>query len=235
MKRVVRINESVIRSMVETAVKQVLKEGALGQNFYSNVPDGFKKQVLSKAIQENPNLEPTGFYWVGGNLKHNGKKKKTVNREIIKKPEGMSDIEFLTTIVPKYNTRYAKGLSKLLSDNINKLEWKPLDISTMRDLKTSEMFSERYWICNLGAVTTEYPDDASKCRLSIPYFDRSTKHFQINLRIYEDGVETAHLCPGVITLVRNAFGDEAAEKLKEVEKAQLVKGTALEDNDETEF
>jgi len=230
--KTIKINESTIQSMVKTAVKAIIYES---HDFYSNVPEGFKKQVLAKAIQENPKLEPAGFYWVGGNLKHNGKKRKTVKKEIVKKPNGMSDIEYLNTVVPKYNTRYAKGLKKLVGDGVEKLEWKPLDISGMRDLKTSEMFSERYWISNLGAITTEYPEDATKCRLSIPYFDRSTKKFNINLRIYEDGSEVEHLCPNAVTLVRNAFGEEAAQRLKEIEKAQIVKGTALEQGDETEF
>lgn len=224
-------------TLFENIAKSVLKENAISVPFVSGVKESMRKAVLSKIIQEHPELDPTGFYYTSsGDLKHNGKKTKKSTKKIVKKPEGMSDVEFLKTIVPQYNKRYAKGLEKLVGDDIEKLEWKPLNIGELRDFKTSEEFSQRYWISNLGAVTTEYPDDASKCRLSIPYFDNSTKKFQINLRIYDElGKEKMHLCPSVVNLVKNAFGEESANKLIEIEKTQIMKSSALTNSDETEF
>lgn len=231
---IIRLNESQLKQIVAESVKRVLNEGFGGVN---NVPEQYKKAVLKKVVAEHPELDPEGFFWIGNNLKHNGKKLKMKEQEIISKPKGMGDLDYLLTLVPKYNRRFANGLSKLKEISSDELSWKPLDVSGIRkDSNIAEQFSNRYWICNLGAVTTENPSDVNHCHLSIPYFDKSTKRFQINLRIYDiNGNEIDHLCPSALGLVKKSFGVEVAKQLFEIEKAQILKGTALDTTDNTEY
>ena len=229
----IRLNESDLRKIIAESIRKVMLSEAI--DIAKGVPEQFKKAYLKKMIAEYPDLDPNEFFWIKDTLKHSGKKLK--KKERIPKPEGMSDIEYITQFIPKYNKRYAKGLSRLLSDSQEgELQWKQLNVSNLRSGDISEKFENRYWICNLGAVTTENPTDVSKCHLSIPYYDSSTKKFQINLRIYDiNGNEIDHLCPSAVSLVRNTFGDEVAKELLEIEKVQLRNGSAIMDLENEDY
>ena len=58
-----------------------------------NIPERIQQKFLEKVRNEYPNLDPDGFFYVGNNLKHTGKKAKATKtkREKISKKEGESE------------------------------------------------------------------------------------------------------------------------------------------------
>ena len=234
--RTIKLTESDLHKLISEAVSKVLVSEAI--DIAKGVPEQVKKQYLKKMISEYPDLDPDGFFWVGNNLKHNGKKKpKGSGAQRIAKPKGMGDIEFITKFAPKYNKRLAAGLTKMKEYSGGEEElWEPLDVGHIRSGEVAEEFSNRYYISNFGGIALSNPGNTSWCHVFVPYFDKSTKQFQINLRIYDaEGNEIDHLCPAVASLVRRVFGNEAADNLKELERMKLRKGEAVMSGEETDF
>lgn len=231
----IKITEQELRKLIKESVSRILMNEVI--NIANNVPERIKKGYLQKKISEYPDLDPEGFFWIGDNLKHNGKKKKSKSAERVAKPEGMSDIEFITGFAPKYNKRLAAGLKKLKEySGGQKEKWEQLDVGHLRSGEVAEEFADRYYISNFGGIALSNPEHTGWCHVFVPYFDKTTKQFQINLRIYDaTGKEVDHLCPAVVSLVRRVFGDEAAENLKRVERMKIEQGDAILSGDETDF
>lgn len=232
--KTIKLTETNLRNIISESVKKILNEAI---EIANNVPEKFRKQYLAKMIAKHPDLDPDGFFWIGGNLKHNGKKKKKGSSEKISRPTGMNDIEYITKFAPKYNKRLAKGLRKMREYSDGQKEmWEPLDVGHLRDGDVAKEFANRYYISNFGGIALSNPTHTGGCHVFVPYFDKTTKQFQINLRIYDaNGKETDHLCPAVVSLVRRVFGNEEADRLKEFEKEKLRNGNAILSGDETDF
>lgn len=232
----IRISESQLR----TIIKETLNEMGNGQEV--KFPPGFiqkkgKQWAFDYMAKKFPDLDPAGFVIIGDTVRSNGKKKpRREAAPAVAKPEGMDDITYITKFAPKYNKRLANGLSKLREHTDESQEkWEPLDVSHLRTGEVAQAFSDRYYISNFGGIALSNPTNTSHCHIFIPYFDKSTRRFQINLRIYDGDTELEHLCPSVSSLVRRVFGDEWAQAIVEREKYELSKGTAVMAGEETDF
>ena len=241
----IKMNGNDLRLIVAESVKRVLKEwqtvmdyGQIRKGFVAGKDAAWKKRQQEKQIEQHPDWDPDGFIWLGDILKHNEKKKRNgSDTQRIPKPEGMSDIEFITRFAPMYNKRLAAGLKKMREYSGGEEElWEPLNVGHIRSGDVAEEFSNRYYVSNFGGIALSNPAHTGWCHAFVPYFDKSTKQFQINLRIYDaEGNEIDHLCPAVASLVRRVFGDEAANNLKAIERMKLKQGEAIMSGEETDF
>ena len=239
---IIRLSENQLKTLISECVKKSLNEWVNISSFPPEYLAGkdrqWKEDRLKKEIEKHPDLDPNGFQWIGSALKHNEKKKpKGSGVQRIAKPKGMGDIEFITKFAPKYNKRLAAGLAKLKEYSGGEEElWESLDVGHIRSEEIAEEFSNRYYISNFGGIALSNPQHTGWCHVFVPYFDKTTKQFQINLRIYDaEGKEVDHLCPSVASLVRRVFGNEAADNLKEIERMKLRKGEAIMSGEETDF
>lgn len=239
-RNIIKLSESQLMSIISESVKRVLNEG---YDISEKFPPGFiakkgREWAMSYMSKKYPDLDPAGFIIIGDAIKSNGKKKQRGGQSVkIAKPAGMDDIEYITKFAPKYNKRLAAGLDKLKEySNGEEEQWEPLDVGHLRGDEVAEEFSNRYYISNFGGIALSNPSHTGGCHVFVPYFDRSTKQFQINLRIYDsDGKEMDHLCPSVVNLVRRVFGDGPAMRLRDFELAKLNHGEAIMSGEETDF
>ena len=231
----IRLTESQIRQIVRESLNE------LSGNQLSFPPGYIQKKGKQWAIdymsKKFPDLDPSGFVIVGDSIRSNGKKRpKSAPKPKIAKPEGMDDITYITKFAPKYNKRLASGLNKLREhSDTEKEQWAELDVSHLRSGDIAQAFSDRYYISNFGGVALSNPTNTSNCHVFVPYFDKSTKRYQINLRIYDGDTEVEHLCPSIVSLVRRSFGNEWAEAITERERQELARGTAVIAGEETDF
>ena len=239
-KNTIKLTENQLMTIISESVRRVLNEGYdISQTF----PPGYiakkgKQWAIDYMSKKYPDLDPAGFVILGDTIKSNGKKKQRGGQSVkISKPDGMDDIEYITKFAPKYNKRLAAGLNKLKEYSGGEEEsWEPLDVGHLRGDEVAEEFSNRYYISNFGGIALSNPTHTGGCHVFVPYFDKSTKQFQINLRIYgSDGKEMDHLCPSVVSLVRRAFGDGPAMRLRDFETAKLKGGEAIMSGEETDF
>ena len=239
---IVRLTENQLKQLINESVKRVMNEWtdimAFPKEFLAKKDRQWKEERLKKEAEKRPDLDPAGFMWMGDVIKHNGKKRpKAAPKQVVGKPEGMSDIDYITKFAPKYNKRLEKGLERMREYADGEEEkWVELNVGHLRSGDVAQEFSDRYYISNFGGIALSNPTNTSNCHVFCPYFDKSTRQFQINLRIYDDdGNESDHLCPAVVSLVRQAFGDEAASRLKAFEKMKLRDGGAITSGEETDF
>lgn len=241
----VRLTESQLRDIIAKTINESMNEwddvAAFPQGYAARKGNDWKKGTVDKFIKQSPELDPAGFQWFGDVLKHNGKKRpKSAPKPKIAKPEGMDDVTYLTSFVPKYNKRFANGV-KVAREAFRGDEpeqYEPLDVSGFKDMSDefAREFSDRYYITQYGTLYTSNGGDINGCHVSIPYFAPQTKRFQVNLRIYdENGKEMWHTCPGVVPLVRKVYGDKWAERLISIEKELLNKKTAPVSGDDVDF
>ena len=208
------ISENRLRKIIDESIRRVLTEGMSAQFVLPEAWRGVKGMdkkfaiFISKkyGIPLNKLVPVKDFNKniFGFNIKPKATK--------VKKSPNMSDEDYLNLVLNKNKKFKAEWLN---GDN-----WKPLDISHLvNDISKAEMYTNRYYISSDGRLAVVNDDDASKSHISIPYFDRSTKSLQINLRIYVNGQEFDHRCPHVRSLVEKVFGPKAAQliKYKEIE------------------
>ena len=237
----VRLTESQLRDIITKTINESMNEwtdvAGFPTGFVAKKGNDWKRGVMDKYVKQSPDLDPAGFQWFGDVLKHNGKKRpKATPKPKIAKPEGMDDITYITKFAPKYNKRLANGLQKLRQhSDESKEQWDTLDVSHLRSGDVAQAFSDRYYISNFGGIAISNPTNTSNCHVFVPYFDKSTKKYQINLRIYDGDVEVEHLCPSVASLVRQNFGDEWAQHIVDLERQELQNGTAVLAGEDTDF
>lgn len=186
-----KIAESQLRNIISESIQSILFESL---ELAKNVPPQIQKQYIAKMIKEYPDLDPAGFFYVGNNLKHNGKKKPYVPKEKISKPEGMGDKEYIEKIVKPNNQEFAKSENSLYSDE----QFRPI-VNSGRYFRGEADYSKSYEISNYGRLRVIDYNDASKCRIVNGYPAPTSKAMQFNLN------GDNHTCPPVHSMVADAW------------------------------
>lgn len=110
-----------------------------------NIPEKFQQKYLEKIKKDYPNLDPNGFYYIGNNLKHTGKKvKKSVKakKEIIVKQAGESNESFalrLSKVDSKFSEEHKKHEGEI---------FRPIE-NVMNHLINGDAYS--YEVSNMGS------------------------------------------------------------------------------------
>lgn len=203
MKNTIKLNESQLKKIIAESIKEAISELNV---FANNVPDTIKPKFLKKVANEHPELDPSGFFWVGGSLKHNGKK--SARKKKIVKPEGMTTQEYLQKMVLPNNSVLRDEL-----DEINKLpdiKWVPLNVAKYckGDASLEAGFKNRYFISNYGHILDVNPGDGGESRIRKPYANTSSGKFQKDLRAKNAAGATKHLNNSVGLMVRDHFNPE---------------------------
>ena len=235
----IKLTESQLINIIKDTINEA-------SGIQEKFPPGYiqkkgKQWAFDHMSKLHPELDPAGFFIVGDTVRSNGKlRPKAAPKPKIAKPDGMDDVTYLTSFVPKYNKRFANG-AKVARETFSGDEpeqYEPLDVSGFKGMSDDfvKEFSDRYYITQYGTLYTSNGGDINGCHVSIPYFAPQTKRFQVNLRIYdENGKEMWHTCPGVVPLVRKVYGDKWAERLINIEKELLNKKTAPVSGDDVDF
>lgn len=89
--------------------------------------DRLKNSILKKEIENHPNLDPKGYFWMGNKLFHNGVNvlKKQKRLSVKKTDDAVVEIDFLKEVVSKNNLNYEKQYIETSGKGV---EWKPLII-----------------------------------------------------------------------------------------------------------
>lgn len=111
-----------------------------------NIPERIQQSFLNKVRNEYPNLDPDGFFYIGNNLKHTGKKvKKSVKAKketIVKKP-GESN-ECFAQRLSKVDSKFSKEHKKHEGEIFRPIE------NVMNHLINGDAYS--YEVSNKGSV-----------------------------------------------------------------------------------
>lgn len=197
-------------------LNEMLTEGYLEFGKANN--DKEKKILLQVAMKEHPELDKNGFMWVGSSLKHNGKKVTKSTRKKIVKPEGMSDMEYISKVVAKENDKFGKAWEEIDGDDT---QWKPLTLSNCPDLEELQDYQDKYYISKDGVIVVANPDDGWECGIKKPYWHVRNKEYAVHL--YDNNYEgkKRERCQTVRNLIRNAWGKKYAEDFKELEVQEM--------------
>lgn len=199
--------------LTEAQLKRIIKESINELNvFANNVPEAIRPKFLKKVASEHPELDPNGFFWMGGALKHNGKKAvKTqapkVKRQITPKPDNMSDEEYFETIVIPQNEKVRAESEKFPDE-----EWRPL-VNGGRYFGGEADYSKSYAISNHGRLRVLNYGNPNKSRIVNPYPAETRNAMQFNLMGAGNDGTNLHTCPNVAYMVANAFLGEQDPKL----------------------
>lgn len=221
-KNTIRLTESELKRVITESVKKVLRESI---ELAKNVPSQIQGKIIEKMKKEYPDLDPDGFFYMGGTLKHSGKKapkraKSSGPKEVISKPEDMSMEDYIQNFVPKYNKKFGALYSDVEAMSP---EWRDLKIST-GNADFDEAYTNRYYLSSTGCIMVANATDVRYCHITKPYFDAHNGRFQINLRLYDGyGKEIDHKNRGVVNLVRSTFGPDEAMAIRQLEM-QMARG-----------
>lgn len=174
--------------------------------------DRLKSSILKKEIENHPNLEPKGYFWMGNKLFHNGvnvlKKQKrlsvknSIDGEVI-------EIDFLKEVVSKNNLNYEKQYIETSGKDV---KWKPLIITNPKNDVDLEMFKNTFLISKDGMIAQYDPDDIGSYILKTPYWHGYG--FSISLSV----PGATYRNQTIKNLVRNAWGEDASVFIQEQEE-----------------
>lgn len=199
-KRTVNINESQLRKEISRVICEMMGEKFLNvtypPGYADRKGDEWKASRIKKAAEENPDLDPNGFSWIGNTLSHNGKmRSKAAPREKIARREGESTEEYLN-----------RGASK--SPKVAQM----LDHEKNQEFRNIENILNRF-----GIHTQDYLDYQVSELGNIRIINNSDVEGSIEPKQYQDkhgdrlGDYQVHLgsqnCPVVKNLVAFAFPD----------------------------
>lgn len=110
-----------------------------------NIPERIQQKFLEKVRNEYPNLDPDGFFYVGNNLKHTGKKvKATAKKEKIVRKEGESNASFaqrLSKVDSKFSKEYKKHENEI---------FRPIENVMNRLLGGNVDYTDTFEVSNMG-------------------------------------------------------------------------------------
>lgn len=193
----IRITESQLRSIIAESVRRALDEAI---EIARNVPPQIRNAYLKKMIKEYPDLDPDGFFWVGDNLKHNGKKKpKSAPKEKIGKPEGMSEEEYERTIVIPNNEKYAQKVREYEDE-----EFRPI-VNGGRYFGGEAYYGNFYEVSNYGRLKILNHENCLRSDIVEGYPAPTRNAMQFHLNFSGEGDDSMKTCPAVHYMVANAF------------------------------
>ena len=183
--RTIKLTESDLHKLISEAVSKVLVSEAI--DIAKGVPEQVKKQYLKKMMSEYPNLDPDGFFWIGNNLKHSGKKKtKAIERPRIERKDGESNESFarrLSEVDPKFAEEHHKHEGE---------EFRPIENIMNRLMGGLVDYTDTYEVSNMG--TFRVMDGVKGAGIyPRPYLDRhfdKEGEYQIHLPKIQDGCFT---------------------------------------------
>ena len=176
--------------------------------------DRLKNSILKKEIENHPNLDPKGYFWMGNKLFHNGvnvlKKQKRLSVKV--RDGGFTrqyEIDFLKEVVSKNNLNYEKQYIETSGKGV---EWKPLIITNPKNDVDLEMFKNTFLISKDGMIAQYDPDDIGSYILKTPYWHGYG--FSISLSV----PGATYRNQTIKNLVRNAWGEDASAFIQEQEE-----------------
>lgn len=194
---IIKLNESQLKQMIAESVKRVIKEAI---EIANNVPEQYKKAYLKKMVAEHPDLDPDGFFWIGNNLKHSGKKRtRYTPKEVISKPEGMSDEEYEKTLVIPNNPKYREKL-EMYDDE----EFRPV-VNGGRYFGGNADYGCDYEVSNKGRLKVLNHGNVLKSNIYEPYPAPTRNAMQFHLNGFDEEGNAQKTCPSVSYMVANAF------------------------------
>ena len=173
--------------------------------------DKLKNSILKKEIENHPNLDPKGYFWIGNKLFHNGinvlKKQKRLS--VKKTDDDVIEIDFLKEVVSKNNLNYEKQYIETSGKGV---EWKHLIITNTKKDVDLEMFKNTFLISKDGMIAQYDPNDIGRYILKTPYWHGYG--FSISLSV--NGATYRNQT--IKNLVRNAWGEDASAFIQEQEE-----------------
>ena len=194
--KTIKLTETKLRNIISESVKKVLNEAI---EIANNVPEKFRKQYLAKMISEHPDLDPDGFFWIGGNLKHSGKKKVKRSVEKIGKPEGMSEKEYEEKIVIPNNKEFAEKINRYPDE-----EFRPV-VNGGRYFGGDADYGNFYEVSNYGRLKVLNHGNCLKSNIYDGYPAPTRNAMQFHLNFSGEGEDNMKTCPAVHYMVANAF------------------------------
>lgn len=196
-KNTVRLTESDLKRIITESVKQILGESI---ELAKNVPVQIQGKYIEKMKKEYPDLDPDGFFYMGGTLKHSGKKAKRVaknERVKLVRKEGESNSNYaqrLSQVDPKFAEEYKKHEGE---------EFRPIENVMGRLMGGNVDYTDTYEVSNMGTFRVM---DGAEGRGVYPHPYLQRKHgqeieYQIHLTKGDDG------CFVVKNIVAFAFPD----------------------------
>lgn len=187
------ITESQLKHILGSTLRE-------SENFANGVPKQLRAKFLKKVASEHPELDPAGFFYVGGSLKHNGKKsQKAAPREKISKPEGMSNAEYEQKLVIPNNKEYREQLARCEGE-----EFRPI-VNGGRYFGGTADYGCDYEISNKGHLKVLNHGDVIKSKIYDPYPAPTRKAMQFHLNGFDNQGNAQKTCPNVAYMVANAF------------------------------
>ena len=173
--------------------------------------DRLKSLILKKEIENHPNLDPKGYFWMGNKLFHNGVNvlKKQKRLSVKKTDVDVVEIDFLKEVVSKNNLNYEKQYIETSGKGV---EWKPLIITNPKNDVDLEMFKNTFLISKDGMIAQYDPNDIGSYILKTPYWHGYG--FSISLSVQD----ATYRNQTIKNLVRNAWGEEASTFIQEQEE-----------------
>ena len=173
--------------------------------------DRLKNSILKKEIENHPNLDPKGYFWMGNKLFHNGVNvlKKQKRLSVKKTDDAVVEIDFLKEVVSKNNLNYEKQYIETSGKGV---EWKPLIITNPKNDVDLEMFKNTFLISKDGMIAQYDPNDIGSYILKTPYWHGYG--FSISLSV--NGATYRNQT--IKNLVRNAWGEDASAFIQEQEE-----------------
>jgi hypothetical protein len=203
-KNTIRLTESELKRVISESVKKVLRES---MELAKNVPPQIQGKFIEKMKKEYPDLDPDGFFYMGGTLKHSGKKatkkkSQSLDKKLPSKVESnLSSEEYLKQVV--------LANDKNLEANMEEYdeEWVNLSYNALRGNSVDADYTNDYHISSMGRVLIVNGSNG-KGRITNGYWDGTSANpqYRINLRTYgTNGNEITHNTPTIARLVAIAF------------------------------
>jgi hypothetical protein len=203
----IRLTESQLRNIIAKTLNESMDEWQsvmrFPQGFVSKKGEDWKRERINKEAEKNPNLDPAGYQWFGDELRHNEKPRPKSapkpKRQIISKPEGMSDEEYEQKLVIPNNPKFREKLEQYDDE-----EFRPI-VNGGRYFGGAADYGCDYEVSNRGRLKVLNHSDAIKSNIYDPYPAPTRKAMQFHLNAMDDEGNKMFTCPNVAYMVANAF------------------------------
>lgn len=172
-----------------------------------------QKSIIKKVSLEHEELDPNGYFWDLNILYHTGKK-------VHKKKVRLNYLDFFTSFTRQVQKVVERDLSDVdfSSFFVHEEEemWRPLIITNKRkdaeSQKLVELFSERFIISQYGNIKSV---DGFENVVGEIYWHKNDFDFHVQIKTL-DGNEMISKNQGIRSLIRNAFGTEYSDEVKNI-------------------
>lgn len=195
MEKSIKISSKDIQNMVTECIKKILKEERI--TLANNVPPEVHEKYLKFFKNQNPELDPSGFEYIGNRLTHNGKKKK--KKPVISKPDNMSIEEYYKNVVIPNKPELADKEQEYTNE-----QWLPVQ-NIGRYFNGEPDFSSYYMVSNFGRLKIINLKDATRSDIVRGYDAPTRNAMQFHLNGYGDDGSSMKTCPDVKYIVADAW------------------------------